>query len=209
MISAGICGVLKKLSCTRVGCSMVPSAQFYACTAPITRIPSAARGAGASPWCTTPPTPANSAHREKKKKKIPYIYTMAWRNAQEGLPLITPLYYSHPDAGDAYECPQAYWFGSELIAAPFTAPASSELGLSRQPIWLPEGDWFNFFTGAYFAGGWHVVYGDLSAIPVLAKGGTGSVAITSRPDGVSAAAPRYADGACVRGRRQSLCSLRG
>ena len=43
--------------------------------------------------------------------------------------------------------------------------------MSRQPIWLPEGDWFNFFTGEHFAGGWHVVYGDLSAIPVFAKAG--------------------------------------
>jgi alpha-glucosidase (family GH31 glycosyl hydrolase) len=102
---------------------------------------------------------------------IPYIYTMAWRNVQEGLPLITPLYYSHPQANDAYECPQAYWFGSEMIAAPFTAPASQELGLSRQPVWLPEGDWFNFFTGQQYSGGWHVVYGGLSSIPVFAKAG--------------------------------------
>jgi alpha-glucosidase (family GH31 glycosyl hydrolase) len=102
---------------------------------------------------------------------IPYIYTMAWRNVQEGLPLITPLYYTEPHAEDAYACSQAYWFGSELIAAPFTAPAIPDLGLSRQPVWLPKGDWFNFFTGERFAGGWHVVYGDLSAIPVFAKAG--------------------------------------
>jgi alpha-glucosidase (family GH31 glycosyl hydrolase) len=102
---------------------------------------------------------------------IPYIYTMAWRNAQEGLPLITPLYYSHPEAQDAYACHQASWFGSELIAAPFTSPANADLGLSRQPIWLPEGDWFNFFTGEHLSGGWHVAYGDLSAIPVFARAG--------------------------------------
>ncbi|MEO7908855.1 MAG: TIM-barrel domain-containing protein [Roseiflexaceae bacterium] len=102
---------------------------------------------------------------------IPYMYTMAWRNVQEGVPLVTPLYYSHPEAGDAYECPQAYWFGSEMLAAPFTAPASVELGMSRQPVWLPEGDWFNFFTGQRLTGGWQVVYGDLSAIPVFAKAG--------------------------------------
>jgi alpha-glucosidase (family GH31 glycosyl hydrolase) len=102
---------------------------------------------------------------------IPYIYSMAWRNVQEGIPLITPLYYSHPEARDAYACQQAYWFGSELIAAPFTSPALADLGLSRQPVWLPEGDWFNFFTGERVAGGWRVEYGDLSAIPVFAKAG--------------------------------------
>ena len=49
---------------------------------------------------------------------IPYIYTMAWRNTTVGIPLVTPLYYSHPEVDDAYACPQEYWFGSELIAAP-------------------------------------------------------------------------------------------
>ena len=102
---------------------------------------------------------------------IPYIYSMAWRNTQAGVPLITPLYYSHPDTDDAYECPQAYWFGSEMVAAPFTAPAISDLGLSRQQVWLPEADWYNFFTGESFPSGWQVVYGDLSAIPVFAKVG--------------------------------------
>jgi hypothetical protein len=96
---------------------------------------------------------------------------MAWRNVQEGLPLITPLYYTHPEADDAYACHQAYWFGSELIAAPFTTPAIADLGLSRQPVWLPEGDWYNFFTGERQGGGWHVAYGDLSAIPVFARAG--------------------------------------
>ena len=102
---------------------------------------------------------------------IPYIYTMAWRNTQEGLPLITPLYYTHPEVDDAYACPQAYWFGSELVAAPFTAPALPDVGLSRQRVWLPPGDWFDFFTGEHYGGGWHTVYGDLGATPVFAKAG--------------------------------------
>ena len=102
---------------------------------------------------------------------IPYIYSMAWRNTDAGIPLITPLYYSHPNTNDAYECPQAYWFGSELIAAPFTAPTIADLGLSRQRVWLPAGEWFHFFTGEPITGGWHVAYGDLSTIPVFAKAG--------------------------------------
>ena len=32
---------------------------------------------------------------------IPYIYTMAWRNTQEALPLVTPMYYSHPEVAEA------------------------------------------------------------------------------------------------------------
>lgn len=102
---------------------------------------------------------------------IPYLYSMAWRNTETGLPLITPLYYSHPESADAYETPSAYWFGSELIAAPFTSPLIEDLRQSRQRLWLPEGEWFDFFSGRRFGGGWQIVYGGLADTPVFAKAG--------------------------------------
>lgn len=102
---------------------------------------------------------------------IPYLYSMAWRHTTTSLPLITPLYYTHPEAPEAYQVPQLYWFGSELLTAPFTSPAHPETGLSRQTIWLPKGDWFNFFSGQATCGGWHTVYGLLEDIPVFAKAG--------------------------------------
>jgi alpha-glucosidase (family GH31 glycosyl hydrolase) len=119
--------------------------------------------------------PAISAMR-LRHPLIPYLYSMAWRNTQASLPLITPLYYTHPEAEDAYHCPQAYWFGSELIAAPFTQPADSETHLSRQVIWLPklsqsEPVWFDFFSGKPYKPGWHTLFADLGHIPVFARAG--------------------------------------
>ncbi len=124
------------------------------------------------PWGWGPAVegPARAA-MQLRHALIPYLYTMAWRNTAQGIPLVTPLYYTQPEAEDAYACPQAYWFGSELIAAPFTAPTVPELGLSRQTVWLPDGLWFDFFTGKQYAGGWHTVYGDWATIPVFAKAG--------------------------------------
>ena len=104
---------------------------------------------------------------------IPYIYTMSWRNYQTGLPLITPLYYTDPNEDTfTFTAYNTYWFGSELLAAPFTKPASAETGFSRQTVWLPEGDWFDFFTGECIHGaGWHTLYGTLDDIPAFAKAG--------------------------------------
>ena len=104
---------------------------------------------------------------------IPYIYTMSWRNYQTGLPLITPVYYTDPNENTfTFTAYSTYWFGSELLAAPFTKPALEETGLSRQTVWLPEGDWFDFFTGERVHGdGWHTIYGALDDIPVFAKAG--------------------------------------
>ena len=103
---------------------------------------------------------------------IPYLYTMAWRNHVEDMPLITPMYYDYPETEDAYRCPNQYTYGTELIAAPFTTPLDPDTRLSRQPIWLPPGDWFGFFTGEYYAGDrWLAAYGTLDDIPVYAKAG--------------------------------------
>ena len=103
---------------------------------------------------------------------IPYLYTAAWKNYQEGILPIRPLYHLYPNENEAYQCPNQYTFGSELIAVPFTTPRNHDTRLSREIVWLPEGDWFDFFTDQYYAGGgWYAIYGDLQRIPVFAKSG--------------------------------------
>jgi alpha-glucosidase (family GH31 glycosyl hydrolase) len=103
---------------------------------------------------------------------VPYLYTMAWRNTAAGIPLITPMYYEHPEDEHAYRCPQQYRFGTELIVAPFTTPLDPDTRLSRQQVWLPEGHWYDLFTDDHYAGPrWIAVYGALDQIPVFARGG--------------------------------------
>ena len=103
---------------------------------------------------------------------IPYLYTMAWHSHRDGVPPIRPMYYLDPEAEEAYACPNQYTFGSELLAAPFIAPHDADTRLSRQVIWLPEGEWFDVFSGQHFpGGGWHAAYGELEDIPVFAKAG--------------------------------------
>jgi alpha-glucosidase (family GH31 glycosyl hydrolase) len=103
---------------------------------------------------------------------VPYIYSMSWRNERQGIPLVLPMYYEHPEVEDAYHCPQQYLFGSELLAAPVILPADPEVGLARQVVWLPEGEWFNFFTGEHHVGdAWHGMHAGLEEIPIFARPG--------------------------------------
>ena len=106
-----------------------------------------------------------------RHRLIPYLYTMAWRAHTENVLPVRPMYHEHPRAEEAYLCPQQYTFGSELIAAPFTTPRDPDTGLSRQVVWLPDGDWYHFFTGESMPGGWHAVYGRLDETPVFARAG--------------------------------------
>jgi alpha-glucosidase (family GH31 glycosyl hydrolase) len=104
---------------------------------------------------------------------IPYIYSMAWRMTQQSIPLVMPLYYWHGAREEAYLCRNQFYFGSELMVAPFVSPRHPETNLSRHTVWLPEGDWFDFTTGEHFAGDQTVaLYGTLDDIPVFARAGS-------------------------------------
>lgn len=103
---------------------------------------------------------------------IPYLYSMAKRNEQDGLPICTPLYYEWPEEENTYLTANQYMFGSEILSAPITAPMKADLGLSRQAIWFPPGDWFDFFSGERIRGPkWEIQYKALEEIPMFAKAG--------------------------------------
>lgn len=125
------------------------------------------------PWGFDAETACHATHAmQLRHALIPYLYTAAWRNYAEGILPIRPMYHPYPKANDAYLCSNEYTFGSELIAAPFTTPEDKDTRFSRQVVWLPDGDWFDFNHGTYYAGkGWIAYYGTLADIPVFAKSG--------------------------------------
>ena len=103
---------------------------------------------------------------------IPYLYSLAWRFHRDSAPPILPMYYQYPEREEAYHCPNQYQFGEQLIAAPFITPMDEDTRLSRAVAWLPEGGWYDFFTGQYYRGdGWQAIYGTLRDIPIFAKAG--------------------------------------
>lgn len=124
-----------------------------------------------------------SAAMRLRHQFIPYLYTMAWRNHTQHLPLVRPMYHLYPGQEAAYHCPDQYLFGSELLVIPFIEPMDSDIGLSRQAVWLPDGDWFDFFNGTPYEGDrWYSVYGSLDEIPVFAK--AGAIVPLAAADGV-------------------------
>jgi len=109
-----------------------------------------------------------------RHRLFPYLYTMNYRNHKELLPLVQPMYYSHPKCSTAYEVPNQFWFGSQLIAAPITEKNDAATGLGSTKVWLPKGNWFDFFTGLHYAsrrGRKLEVYRYLDDMPVFAKAG--------------------------------------
>lgn len=107
-----------------------------------------------------------------RHRLIPYLYTMHRRAYSEGIPLILPMYYRYPTCPEAYAAKNQYEFGSELIAAPVTSPRIDGLNAAKVKVWLPEGTYYDFFTGRKYRGGRTIsMYRGIESIPVLAKAG--------------------------------------
>lgn len=83
---------------------------------------------------------------------IPYIYTAARNAYDSGISLCHPPYYEYPEAEEAYAFKDQYFFGSDMLVAPVTAPASRATGLATKTIWLPPGTWIEWFSGTTLTG---------------------------------------------------------
>ncbi len=82
----------------------------------------------------------------------PYIYTEARRTYDTGVAFLRPLYYDWPEASEAYEAKDEYMFGDEMLVAPVTQPVAKDSQLAQRSVWLPEGNWIEWQTGARLVG---------------------------------------------------------
>lgn len=107
-----------------------------------------------------------------RHRLIPYLYTMNYRTHHDGVALVEPMYYSYPQEKAAYNVPNQFTFGSELIVAPITEPVNSKTNLAGVTVWLPKGRYTDIFTGRIYEGGKTVtMYRGIESIPALAKEG--------------------------------------
>ncbi|WP_313131020.1 glycoside hydrolase family 31 protein [Anaerocolumna sp.] len=113
-----------------------------------------------------------SRYLRLRHQLIPYLYAMNYLSHKEGLPLVQPMYYQNPNDWNAYQVPNEYYFGTELIVVPITTPIIKEVGEGKACGWLPKGIYFDFFEGTIYEGNRKFTfYRDLENIPVLAKAG--------------------------------------
>lgn len=107
-----------------------------------------------------------------RHRLIPYLYTMNVRAATEGLPLVQPMYWGYPDRQEAYQVPNQYFFGSELIVVPITTPQDTKIRRAIVKAWFPPGRYVDIFTGAVYDGDRELyVCRSMSEYPVFAPVG--------------------------------------
>ncbi len=79
---------------------------------------------------------------------FPYIYTYAKESAATGLAILRPLILINQSDPKALGVQHAYHFGNEFLVAPIVA-----LNANSRQVYLPAGNWVDFWTGAVHAGG--------------------------------------------------------
>ncbi|MDD6095290.1 MAG: glycoside hydrolase family 31 protein, partial [Clostridia bacterium] len=106
-----------------------------------------------------------------RSRLMPYLYSVAYQSQRDSLPLLRPLYLDMPECEEAYRHPATYKFGDGLFVAPVCEAGKGENYEVTSEIWLPEGQWYSFFTGESYDSGKHCVCDSLFTFPLFAKAG--------------------------------------
>ncbi len=93
---------------------------------------------------------------------MPYIWQEAQYSASSGQPMMRAVHLT-----DHRTPPYQYFFGRDLLIAPVV-----EEGAAHWPVYLPEGDWIDFWTGKTLVGKQTVhLDAPLDRIPVFVRAG--------------------------------------
>ncbi len=98
---------------------------------------------------------------------VPYLYSAFVRYQAEGVPPVRALVLEYPDDAQTWTIDDQYLLGESLLVAPWVA------GQKGKKIYLPEGDWFDFWNGQRLPGKRFITVAPrMEEIPVFVKDGT-------------------------------------
>ena len=97
----------------------------------------------------------------------PYIYNMALRTVREDKPMMRPLIYDYETDQNVIHIEDEYLFGDNMLIAPLLEENSNS-----RSVYLPKGQWYDFFTGKQYQGGGFYRSDEASKMPVYIKSGT-------------------------------------
>ena len=104
---------------------------------------------------------------ELRYRLLPYNYTLAREACDTGLPMMRALWLHYPNDPEAVKLGSEYLWGRDLLLAPVV-----EKGARSRRIYLPTGDWFDWWTGEKLEGKrWIERPVDLATLPLYARAG--------------------------------------
>lgn len=102
-----------------------------------------------------PATSINRNYLKLKAAMLPYTYSCAYE-AVAGQPLIRAMFLDYPsDFTHSAATKYQYMYGPSMLVAPIYQPTQADAQGNdiRNGIYLPEGQWIDYFTGDVYEGG--------------------------------------------------------
>jgi alpha-glucosidase (family GH31 glycosyl hydrolase) len=104
---------------------------------------------------------------ELRYRLLPYNYTVAREASDTGLPLMRALWLHYPRDPEAVKLGNEYLWGREILVAPVV-----EKGAKSRRVYLPEGNWYDWWTGKKVEGKqWIERPVDLATLPLYVRAG--------------------------------------
>lgn len=99
------------------------------------------------PWFYPAIAPMVKKWWKLRYKLLPYIYEQSKKATHSGYAVLRALIFEHPADKMCWHIDDEYYFGDDFLVAPVM---NSE---DCRDVYLPEGEWVNFFTGERIRGG--------------------------------------------------------
>jgi len=99
---------------------------------------------------------------------LPYIYDLFYQGEQSGLPIMRPLVLHYEDDPNTYNLNTEFLVGENLLVAPVVEP-----GAVVKMVYLPEGVWYDYWSGKAYEGRQYVCCdAPLDVCPLFIKAGS-------------------------------------
>jgi len=121
------------------------------------------------PWSWGEPyLSINRSYLVLRYRLLPYLYTTFWQCAQAGMPIVRPLLLAFQDDTATHTLDDQFLCGDAFLVAPVF-----EEGATCRSVYLPAGDWYDFWTDEPFTGLAHVeVEAPLERLPLFVRAGS-------------------------------------
>ena len=112
--------------------------------------------------------PIVKKYLELRYQLLPYTYSVAKECTETGLPMIRALWLHHSDDAAAVARGDQFLWGRDLLVSPVV-----EKGATARTLYLPRGQWFDFWTEERLAGGREIERKvDLETMPLHVRAGS-------------------------------------
>ncbi|MGA2605303.1 MAG: glycoside hydrolase family 31 protein [Verrucomicrobiia bacterium] len=99
---------------------------------------------------------------------LPYFYNLFHEAAQDGTPIMRPLFWEFPDDPNGYAVDDQFLLGPSLLVAPVMQPGACE-----RAVYLPPGQWYDYWTKQVFKGEQYVgANAPLEMLPLYVRAGS-------------------------------------